>query len=138
MFDWLKSGTAPEPRNGMPSPRLDEGEFKRRFRDQFHDPSFDALASELDRIAHGAWEAYADSRKAPRTRKAGPGFSDPDYDLSLDWIDTAEALKAATRHHANPAGPSRILLINGSSRSEHTCPVKCQKHSVSPRSLGKP
>ena len=28
--------TSPEPRKGMPSPRLDEAEFKRRFRAQFH------------------------------------------------------------------------------------------------------
>jgi thiamine monophosphate kinase len=52
MFDRLNSGKVPEPRKGMPSPRLDEGEFKRRFRDQFPDSSFDGLASELDRIAH--------------------------------------------------------------------------------------
>lgn len=127
MSDRLKSGKAPEPRKGMPSPRLDEGEFKRRFRDQFHDSCYDALAPELDRIAHAAWEAYADSRKAPRTRKAGAGFSDPDYDLSLDWIDAAETIKSAARRHAEPAGPSRILLINGSSRSEHTCPGEMSK-----------
>ena len=30
MFDWLKHGGAPEPRKGMPSPRLEEAEFKRR------------------------------------------------------------------------------------------------------------
>jgi hypothetical protein len=66
MYDWLKGRKAPEPHRGMPSPRLDEGEFKRRFRDQFHDSSFDALAFELDRIAHGAWEAYTDSRKPVR------------------------------------------------------------------------
>lgn len=33
MFDWIKSGgKVPEPRKGMASPRLDEAEFKRRFR----------------------------------------------------------------------------------------------------------
>ena len=35
MFDWLKTGKATEPRKGMPSPQLDEAEFKRRFLAQF-------------------------------------------------------------------------------------------------------
>ena len=35
-------GSTPEPRKGMPSPRLAEEEFKRRFRAQFQDPAFDA------------------------------------------------------------------------------------------------
>ncbi len=38
MFDWLKHGGAPEPRKGMPSPRLNEAEFKRRYRERFYDP----------------------------------------------------------------------------------------------------
>ena len=81
MFDWLKDGKAPEPRKGMPSPRLAEDEFKRRFRAQFQDPAFER-SRELDKVAEAAWDAYAHSRKSPRTRKAGPEFADPDYDLS--------------------------------------------------------
>ena len=59
------------PRKGMPSPRLGEGEFRKRFLDQFQDPAFDPLAAELDKVAAAAWDAYAHSRKAPRTRRAG-------------------------------------------------------------------
>ena len=70
MFNWLKNGKAPEPRKGMPSPRLDESAFKQRFRSQFKDPAFAELATELDKITHAAWEAYKHSRKAPHTRKA--------------------------------------------------------------------
>ena len=73
----------PEPRKGMPSPRLGATEFKQRFRGQFVDPAFDALQPELDRIAGAAWDAYAHQRKSPRTRKAGPGYADPDYDLAI-------------------------------------------------------
>jgi hypothetical protein len=73
------------PRKGMPSPRLNEGEFRKRFLGQFQDPAFDSLASELDKIVAAAWDAYEHSRKAPRTRKAGNEFADPDYDLSVDW-----------------------------------------------------
>lgn len=61
----------------MPSPRLGEAEFKRRFRSQFQDPAFETLNSELSRITEAAWDAYANSRKSPRTLKAGPEFADP-------------------------------------------------------------
>ena len=37
------------PRKGMPSPRLTESEFRRRFLAQFQDPAFDSLSRELDR-----------------------------------------------------------------------------------------
>jgi hypothetical protein len=43
VFDWLKDGKAPEPRQGVPSPRLEEVEFKQRFRAQFQDHAFDSL-----------------------------------------------------------------------------------------------
>jgi multimeric flavodoxin WrbA len=127
MFDWFKGGKAPQPRKGMPSPRLDEAEFKRRFRTQFQDQAFDPLQEELDRIAHAAWTAYEQSRKSPRTRKAGPGFADPNYDLAVDWIAAHEAVKSARQRHDDSSSPASILLINGSSRSEHTCPGEMSK-----------
>jgi multimeric flavodoxin WrbA len=117
----------PEPREGMPSPRLEEGEFKRRYREQFRDPNFGPLAAEIERIADAAWDAYSHSRKAPQTRKAGPGFADPDYDLSVDWIAAHEAIARAQAEYEDPAAQSRVLLINGSSRSEHTCPGEMSK-----------
>jgi multimeric flavodoxin WrbA len=127
MVDFLKSGKAPEPRKGTPSPRLDEAEFKHRFRAQFPDPAFIPLEAELERITHAAWDAYKHSRKAPHTRKAGPAFADPDYELAVDWIAAHEAVKSAQARHDDPAGPIRILLINCSSRSEHTCPGEMSK-----------
>jgi multimeric flavodoxin WrbA len=127
MFDWLKDGKAPEPRKGMPSPRLDEAEFKRRMRSQFQDPVFKALSSELDRVIDAAWDAYFNSRKSPHTRKAGPGFADPDYDLSVDWLAARDAVQAAQRRHDDAAEANRILLINCSSRSEHACPGEMSK-----------
>jgi multimeric flavodoxin WrbA len=127
MIDSLKIGNPPEPRKGMPSPRLTEDEFKRRFRLQFQDPAFDVLQGELDKISDAAWQSYEHSRKSPRTRRAGLEFSDPDYDLSQDWIDAQEAIKAAQRRHEDKTQPLRILLINCSSRSEHTCPGEMSK-----------
>src|SRR5688500_16159389 len=111
MFDWLKGGV-PEPRKGMPSPRLPEAEFKRRIIGQFVDPAFEPLQDELRKMAAAAWDAYANSRKSPRTRKAGPGFADPDYDLAVDWIEAHEAVKAAQRQYEDKGGPARVLIIN--------------------------
>ena len=115
------------PRKGMPSPRMMKDEFKRRFLTQFQDQNFDRLTTELESVAEAAWDAYTHSRKAPHTRKAGTGYADPDYDLALDWINAADAIRAASNVHIDSAGPNRILLINGSSRSEHTCPGEMSK-----------
>jgi hypothetical protein len=116
-----------EPRRGTPDPSLDEAAFRHRFLGQFQDPAFERVADELRRIAGVAWDAYSNSRKSPRTRKAGAGFHDPDYDLSVDWIAAREAVTAAQALHDDPGGPVRILLITGSSRSEHTCPGEMSK-----------
>jgi multimeric flavodoxin WrbA len=110
----------------MPSPRLSESEFRARFVAQFQDPAFASLAVELDRIAAAAWNAYEHSRKAPRTRKAGSEFADPDYDLSIDWLAARDAIRDAQRRHEDRNRPT-ILLINCSSRSEHTCPGEMSK-----------
>ncbi len=126
MFDWLKHGKT-VPRRGMPSPRIDEAEFKCRFKAQFQDENFASLLSELDRLAEAAWDAYEHARKSPRTRKAGAAFADPEYDLALDWIRARELVETAQRRHDDPTGASRILLINASPRSEHTCPGEMSK-----------
>jgi multimeric flavodoxin WrbA len=118
---------APEVRKGMPSSELSRDVFERRFRSRFADPAFVPFAKELDAIAAVASDAYSDSRKAPITRKAGPGFADPDYDLSVDWLAARDAIHDAQKRHDDPQGPARILIVNGSSRSEHTCPGEMSK-----------
>jgi multimeric flavodoxin WrbA len=117
----------PKPRKGMPSPRLNEANFRARFLGQFQDPAFDPLREELARVADAAWQAYSEHRKAPRTRKAGGDFHDPEYELAIDWLNAREAIRAAQRGHDDPLGPARILLINCSARSEHTCPGEMSK-----------
>lgn len=121
------SRPAPAPRKGMPSPRLDEATFKARFLQQFIDPAFDPLRAELDRVAAVAWDGYANSRKAPKTRPAGPGYADPAYELALDWLAAKAAINAAQARHDDRTGPCRVLLVNASSRSEHTCPGEMSK-----------
>jgi multimeric flavodoxin WrbA len=127
LFSKTSSSHDLEPRKGSPSPRLDEAEFKRRFLNQYKDPAFEPLAPELGKVADAAWDAYYNSRKSPHTLKAGPNFSDSDYDLSLDWLNAREAIRLAQIRHENDKGPLRFLLINGSSRSEHTCPSELSK-----------
>jgi hypothetical protein len=115
------------PRKGMPSPRLEEDAFKSRFLEQFRDDAFEPLKQDLDRVAAAAWDAYYHSRKSPKTEKAGPGYADPDYDLAVDWVDAKSAIEGAQARHDDPSGSSRILVVNCSSRSEHTCPGEMSK-----------
>jgi multimeric flavodoxin WrbA len=111
----------------MPSPRLDEAAFKKRWLSRYQDPVFDARRGELDAIAAAAWDAYAHERKSPATRKAGPGYADPDYDLAVDWLAAKAAVEAAQARHDAPDEPCRVLIVNGSPRSEHTCPGEMSK-----------
>jgi multimeric flavodoxin WrbA len=111
----------------MPSVELSRAEFEKRYRSRFADPAFKPLQRELDAIIAAAWDGYANSRKSPVTRKAGPGFSDPAYEISVDWLAAREAILAAQRRHDAAGETPRILLINGSSRSEHTCPGEMSK-----------
>jgi len=114
------------PRKGMPSPRLDEQTFRERLLHQFKDPVFQPLGAELDKIAAAAWDAYFHGRKAPHTQKAGVGYADPHYDLSVDWIATRNAINNAQQRYERADKP-RFLMINCSSRSEHTCPGEMSK-----------
>jgi len=51
----------------------------------------------------------------------------PDYDPAIDWIAAKDAIHKAQARYDNRKGPMRILLINASSRSEHTCPGEMSK-----------
>lgn len=115
------------PRKGMPATKLSKGDFFRRYHAQFIDPSFDALRPDLSRIADVAWDNYRQGRKSPLTRPAGQGFSNPDYDLSDDWRTASVAIADAQTQHDNPERPRRILLVNGSARSDQTCPGEMSK-----------
>src|SRR5437879_5358182 len=111
----------------MPCVELSREEFEKRYRSRFADPAFEALQRELEAIIEAAWDGYSNSRKAPVTLKAGPGFADPAYDISVDWLAAREAILTAQRRHDAADETARILLINGSSRSEHTCPGEMSK-----------
>ncbi|MBI4274771.1 MAG: flavodoxin family protein [Rhizobiales bacterium] len=114
-------------RKGMPSVALSREEFTKRFWAKFYDPEFEALKPQLDKIAATAWKAYHEYHKSPRTRRAGAGFADPDFKLPVEWLETREAIQAAEKRQKNPKTPSRILIVNGSSRNDQTCPGEMSK-----------
>ncbi len=134
--DTLQPGRAPksavidaviEIRKGQAPARLVRAEFSVRFRATFIDPAFRAEEQSIAKLEEIAWQAYSDGRKAPFTQKAGPGYADPDYELSSEWIATRQRLAAAQACWADPATRSRVLLICGSARNDGTCPGEISK-----------
>jgi multimeric flavodoxin WrbA len=117
----------PKVRTGQVAPFLPREEFRRRFHNAFVDPAFDPEREALERIEAIAWDGYKRARKAPHTVKAGPGFADPDYDISVEWLETRARLRAAETIQRTPETPSRILLIAGASRNDGTCPGEMSK-----------
>src|SRR5262245_2244293 len=115
----IRKGQAPGP--------LTRAAFRERFAASFLDPNFDAERQSIARIAEIAWRNYKAGRKAPLTRKAGAGFADPDYALSVEWSETRARLRAAERAYRDPATRSRVLVIVGSPRNDGTCPGESSK-----------
>lgn len=114
-------------RKGMPSVQLSKTEFTERLRGRFYDPAFAEVSEEIERIIEKAWEGYDEYRKNPRTQSAGRGFADPDFQLPIEWLETRTAILNAEWRQKNRKTPSRILLINGSSRSDQSCPGEMSK-----------
>ena len=114
-------------RKGQAPGRLERHEFSRRFRASFVDPAFRAEDGALDRLEAIAWEAYTGGHKAPFTRKAGPGYADPDYDLAIEWTETKGRLDRAQAVWAEQSTATRALVICGSPRNDGTCPGEMSK-----------
>ena len=74
-----------------------------------------------------AWDGYKAGRKAPVTRKAGKGFADPDYELSVEWKETHDRLLKIDAHRKSAKSKSRVLVICGSPRNDGTCPGEMSK-----------
>jgi len=114
-------------RKGQAPPMHPREVFRERFRARFFDPAFRQEDQALDRLEEIAWKAYTEGRKAPVTRKAGGEFKDPGYDLSAEWYETRKRLLAAQQRWGEPATPSRVLVVNGATRNDGTCPGEMSK-----------
>src|ERR1700754_3699047 len=117
----------PKIRKGQAPDKLSRETFGERFRGGFVDPMFDGERSSLARVEEIAWEAYCKSRKSPLTAKAGPGFADPDYDLSAEWRANKEEIEHAQLAAKAPGQSSRVLLVSAAARNEGTCPGEMAK-----------
>lgn len=114
-------------RKGQAPAKLERNEFHLVFRKTFTDPAFEQVGAALDAVEDVAWQNYSQSRKSPRTVKAGPGYADPDYDLSVDWVEARARIDAAQQRQQDPSAPSRVLLIDGASRNDGSCPGEISK-----------
>ena len=117
----------PEVRKGQWGGLHTREEFRERFRASFFDPAFRPEDEAIARLEEIAWQGYTKGRKAPVTRKAGAGFADPDYDLSVEWYEARQRLLAAQQRWEDPATRSRMLVICGSPRNDGTCPGEMSK-----------
>lgn len=116
-----------KPRTGQAPAKLERQEFRLRFLRSFADPAFSAARVAIDQVESIAWDNYIHSHKAPVTEKAGPGYADPDYDLSVEWRDASDRLRVAEARQKDPATPSRVLLICASARNDGSCPGEMSK-----------
>jgi len=114
-------------RTGQSSGHLDRDTFRQRFRERFYDPAFQVENEAIGRLEAIAWDAYQEGRKSPLTAKAGPGFADPNYELSIEWLETRDRLNAAQAAWDEAATPSRVLVINASARNDGSCPGEISK-----------
>jgi multimeric flavodoxin WrbA len=114
-------------RKGQVTGHISREEFSKRFRQEFYDPAFRAHDAAIAAMEEIAWTAYSEGRKAPLTEKAGPEFADPDYDLSVEWRENRDRIRAADARRRDASTPSRVLVICGSSRNDGTCPGEVSK-----------
>ncbi|SOZ64767.1 conserved hypothetical protein; flavodoxin domain [Cupriavidus taiwanensis] len=121
------AGNPEDVRKGQVTSPLPREVFRQRFLERFTDPAYRQEDEALDRLERIAWDAYAQSRKAPLTHKAGAGYADPDYDLSDEWRAASEAVRVAQQRQADPATRSRVLLVCAASRNDYTCPGEMSK-----------
>jgi multimeric flavodoxin WrbA len=114
-------------RKGQWPGNLSREAFGKRFRQDFFDPAFEGERDAIARLEEIAWNGYIEGRKSPVTRKAGPGFADPEYELSVEWSDTRERVRQAGARQKDSATKSRVLVICSAARNDGTCPGEMSK-----------
>jgi len=119
--------TTPKVRRQTEWKPLSKAAFRERFYARFQDPAFEAVKPELEKVFETAWDGYIVYRKSPNQQPAGAGFANPEQKLPVEWLHARNEIAAAEQRHNDPASRSRILIVNGSTRSEHTCPGEISK-----------
>ena len=114
-------------RKGQFEGKIDRQEFHLRFQANYVQREYDGVREALAQVEEVAWKNYVDGRKPPATEKAGPGFVDPDYDMSTEWKAAHFRLVAAERRQKDPATRSRVLLVCCAHRNDGTCPGEISK-----------
>ena len=114
-------------RKGQGDVKLTRDEFERRLRERFFDPEFQTVERQIGDVIDVAWKVYDEYHKSPRTRKAGPGFADPEFELPIEWLETRERIQQAAREQADASRPGRVLLVCGAARHDQTCPGEMSK-----------
>jgi multimeric flavodoxin WrbA len=122
-----KAGGSPVVVTGQVAKFISREEFRKRFDAKFLDPAFDGARNTISKLESIAWDGYKAGRKAPITQKAGKGFADPGYDLSVEWKETRDRLRKIDAHRKGAKSVSRVLVICGSPRNDGTCPGEASK-----------
>jgi multimeric flavodoxin WrbA len=120
-------GVKPKVVEGQVAKFITREEFRKRFETNFFDPAFDAARKEVAKLETIAWDAYKDGRKSPKTAKAGRGFADPSYQLSIEWRATRDHLRKLEAIQKKSTTKSRVLVICGSPRNDGSCPGEMSK-----------
>jgi multimeric flavodoxin WrbA len=114
-------------RKGQGDVKLTREEFERRLRERFYDPEFEKVERQIADVIDVAWKAYDEYHKSPRTRRAGPGFANPDFELPIEWLEARARIQDADRQHQDASRRGRILLVCGAARHDQTCPGEMSK-----------
>ena len=75
-------------RKGQAPAQMSRIQFHDRLTLSFKDPLFVPEEEALARVENLERKAYKNNRKAPVTRRAGKGYADPEYKLSVEWSGT--------------------------------------------------
>ncbi|MBC7743446.1 MAG: flavodoxin family protein [Bdellovibrionaceae bacterium] len=115
-------------RKGQIDVELSRKDFEKSIREKlFFDPSFKGLEVEIKKVIEQSWTNYIDYHKSPEKKKAGSSFMLPDFELSIEWLETSRKLKRAELIQKNSKTPSKILVICASPRNDQTCPGEMSK-----------
>lgn len=107
--------------------KIERQEFKRRFDQSFKDPYFEQHQEKISELEELSWKIYEESRKTSHKTMAGKEFKDPNFEVSIDWLNTRKTIREAQTIHDNHTLPAKVLLICASDRNDHTCPGEISK-----------